>query len=672
MNSVTFTNNSATLGSAIYIKDGDAELNDITATDNSRCPVRILHSNTTTMIGFTKISNNNDNGNSGIVLSNSVLYLMGSIEIVGNGGHNGAAIRAYESQVYLCGIANFAYNSATGNGGAIYAFDSAITLNGTANFTSNSAQMSGGAMYLESSTLNLYPHSSLITSDNHALLYGGAIYYEDAATISQCKFRLNGTLRPRELPDGIVYLPQCFIKLKVLLLTNDSIPYTIISHRDRAEKNGNFLYGGLLDKCRIFSTKVYTKQEFEGYFPFYPIVPYEMLLKIVHIQSEGNSTEDVTSQPYQLCFCEINKLPDCTGIKSMEVYRGQEFTLSLIAYAQGNISTSAQVIARTHKTASLNLNQSLQTLQKSCSNIVYNVYSIAMSEVLTLYVDGPCRDTGLSTALVHVTLRPCPDGFNKSNDRCECDERLQVYDAECIIQSEERIYMKRKDADSVLFWISTLYNDNRSYEGLILYGTCPPEFCKTEPVQILLDDLDSQCNYNRSGKLCGACAANYSLLLGNSRCQICYNSYLSMLLVFATAGIALVIFLTFLRLTVATGFINSVILYANMVQVNKIAFFPVEKENVLTVFIAWMNLDFGFSVCFYEGMDAYAQTWLQFAFPIYIWIIITLIIVISRYSIVVSRLIGNNPIAVLAIDTHAHVLHQDIEDNHRSLLFGGP
>ena len=47
-------------------------------------------------------------------------------------------------------------------------------------------------------------------------------------------------------------------------------------------------------------------------------------------------------------------------------------------------------------------------------------------------------------------------------------------------------------------------------------------------------------------------------------------------------------------------------------------------------------------------MTAYAQTWLQFAFPLYVWVLISLIILSSRYSITVSKLIGHNPIAVLA------------------------
>ena len=153
---------------------------------------------------------------------------------------------------------------------------------------------------------------------------------------------------------------------------------------------------------------------------------------------------------------------------------------------------------------------------------------------------------------------------------------------------------------------------------------------------------------NWTGVLCGQCATNYSLLLGTSDCGQCSNKYLALLLPFAVAGIALVMYLSFFKLTVATGMINSLILYANFVQVNRRLFFPTDSVNVLTVFIAWLNLDLGFQTCFFDGLDAYVQTWLQYAFPLYVWLLIGFMIVTSRYSMTVSKLIGHNPVAVLA------------------------
>ena len=64
--------------------------------------------------------------------------------------------------------------------------------------------------------------------------------------------------------------------------------------------------------------------------------------------------------------------------------------------------------------------------------------------------------------------------------------------------------------------------------------------------------------------------------------------------------------------------------------------------------MAKLNLDLGITTCFYEGMDVYAKTWLQFVFPIYIWSIVGVILVFSNYSRWVTKTLGNNPVAVLA------------------------
>ena len=111
-----------------------------------------------------------------------------------------------------------------------------------------------------------------------------------------------------------------------------------------------------------------------------------------------------------------------------------------------------------------------------------------------------------------------------------------------------------------------------------------------------------------------------------------------------------------LRLTVVAGTINGLIFYANVVAVNSAIFFQPQITNVptaliakvLTVFIAWLNLDLGIKVCFYNGMVAYVKTWLQFAFPLYVWALVGMIIIGSHYSGRVAKMFGSNPVAVLA------------------------
>ena len=47
-------------------------------------------------------------------------------------------------------------------------------------------------------------------------------------------------------------------------------------------------------------------------------------------------------------------------------------------------------------------------------------------------------------------------------------------------------------------------------------------------------------------------------------------------------------------------------------------------------------------------MDAYSKTWLQFVFPVYIWVLVGLVIFVSHFSQRFANLLGNNPVSVLA------------------------
>lgn len=68
--------------------------------------------------------------------------------------------------------------------------------------------------------------------------------------------------------------------------------------------------------------------------------------------------------------------------------------------------------------------------------------------------------------------------------------------------------------------------------------------------------------------------------------------------------------------TVSMGTINGPIFYANIVMANTAIFFPDKATNTfLSWFITWLNLDLGIETCFYNGLDAYVKTWLQFIFP---------------------------------------------------------
>ena len=502
---------------------------------------------------------------------------------------------------------------------------------GNLNFTSNVAS-NGGAMYFRPPSIftQKYP-IQLYASSNQASQYGGVIYHKDTPTPTQCSTAEIESMSFDQLSE----LPYCFLQAEWPGRGQEVVSLT--SENNTAGIDGLFLYGGLLDKCQMRSTShapSTAKQIIlDNYYTRIELMSY----------TKGRDRHTITSLPYMLSFCDNSNTDAYTRVHNVAVYRGQKFNVSLYANSQLNTSTSTNVTALTSNTASLEREQASQTLPSHCSNLTYSLYSTQRQEQITLHPHGPCHDTGVAKATINVTLLPCPKPFAQDGHRCACEHRLHPYDIECIIS--EHAYLSIKAGSQL--WIGLEQSNNNS-SILILYQLCPVQYCKIGAVNLTLEDLDEQCDHNHTGLLCGACATNYSLMLGSSQCGVCSSEYLALIVPMAAAGVLLVGFLTCTKLTVATGTLNSIILYSNIIQANKIIFFPENTPNILTVFIAWMNLDLGFRTCFYDGMDAYVQTWLQFVFPVYIWILISLIILSSRYSITVSKLIGSNPIAVLA------------------------
>ena len=96
------------------------------------------------------------------------------------------------------------------------------------------------------------------------------------------------------------------------------------------------------------------------------------------------------------------------------------------------------------------------------------------------------------------------------------------------------------------------------------------------------------------------------------------------------------------------GTINGLIFFANIIGTNSSIFLPPESTVVLRVFIAWLNLDLGIDTCLFDGLDMYIKVWLQFVFPFYVFALIGIIIFVSQRSIVVTKYLGSDPVAVLA------------------------
>ena len=135
-----------------------------------------------------------------------------------------------------------------------------------------------------------------------------------------------------------------------------------------------------------------------------------------------NNTE-ISSQPYSMQFCDKND----THHESISIRRNQNFTVCIIALAQGGIGVATEVTAILKSTARLKLGQNRQTLPNECTTLTYNIYSSSDTEQVILYPEGPCHADGLARVVIDVTLEPCPTAFDLSNEECICGEIKGVW-----------------------------------------------------------------------------------------------------------------------------------------------------------------------------------------------------------------------------------------------------
>ena len=614
----TFHNNSAELGGALSVSGSTLDLTWNAFQNNSATFGGAIHVEISTL-NLTEgniIGNNIAQYGGGVVALYSQMELAGNISFESNTATYGGGMHVHNTQV--SGQMIFTYNSATEGGGGVYASKSTLNFIGESTLNNNLAGDGGGLLIVGESKFYLQQYAHVHFISNSAKRTGGAIKVEESNPLIYCIDYKGITCffqiaAPPEHKQWYAGCEQYITDLNV----------SITFYNNSAAEAGADLYGGSVDHCVYFDTPLFTLVDCLKSGDVFDAIA----------SRENENTLDISSDPLYICTCKHN-LTDCSGSyhHPEPVYPGGTLEIPVIAHGQRNGATPAVIQAiSTHNNSSITFqkHESIQNVDNQCTVLTYTIHSYEEStkQKITLYTEGPClpTDTSLNMLRVLIDISHCPPGFQISevHPKCVCAERLQKFTNMCLVDDKEVLR-----AQYATFWVGY---DSTS-QGLILHPHCPFNYCTVKEIYLEVEDSDKQCNYNRSGILCGKCSENLSLALGSSRCLQCSNAYLTLLVAFIFSGIALVLLLLVLRLTVAAGKINGLIIYANVVAVNSAIFFHPRTTNILTVFIAWLNLDLGIESCFYNGMDAYVKTWLQFAFPLYVWTLVGLIIIGSHYS----------------------------------------
>ena len=644
----TFERNSALTGGAMYMEDTQINLNgtnhfieDHAHHEGGAIYIRAGKMN---ISGKNILESNSAATSGGSLFATCATINFTGITIIHNSkSPEGAAIHVVSSSVILEGTTQFQNNFAH-YGGAVLSKNSNFTFGKStcarkkwdvefcyhsgmfpriepepgSSFINNTALL-GGAMHLDQqSSIYIHPLTCMLFKNNKATEYGGAIYVIDNAgpnTLSKVF--------------GLSSRTQCFAHV-ISNAISQSGRINLTFDGNTAEKSGSVLYGGMLNKCNDSYLEENTLHLFNS---------------SIKDGTNDNKVAAISSDPV-LCFCSEGGPHEhqCDKIKSINAFPGQKVIVSVIGVDQTNTPIQTAIstnLISDEKDKSCVCEAFSQEKEGFCRNRSYTIKSPITTSELFLY---PTVVSGSPTAAVlNITFQYCPIGFEYSNltNECICDHRLQMFTNTCNIDSQTLLRTVHMN-----FWVNAFY-DNETFEGYITHPQCPLNYCSKERKDINLYNPDEQCNSNRSGLLCGSCEKGFSFILGSSQCKKCNNKYLALLIPFALAGVALVILLFVLNLTVTTGTLHGLIFYANIVAANYQIFFPPNINILAGIFIAWLNLDLGIETCFYHGMDAYSKLWLQFVFPLYIWGIVGFLIYISRHSRRLTHLLGSNPVAVL-------------------------
>ena len=497
---------------------------------------------------------------------------------------------------------------------AMHSYNSDLHFHGVNVFKNNTGGQCGGAIDLRmDSHIYLHRGAQVYIVENTALMYGGGICV-DGGSVPEAR-------------------DVCFYQIMDpdILNNNDTFVYL---KGNRASVTGYDIYGLIVD-CIILSAskeQATSSERNSG-------VSNAIFSHVFHFEMLNNSLRfwyEVSSHPNTVCFCfdKLEFICDETVVPSISVYPGQMFSIMAVGMGVG----ISPAVVRSRISGKYDIFPELESLENACEPLNYTILAPEnISGILVqLTVEGSYFHASSIKYLNLITLK-CPQGFVLQQFKCNCHPMLQQASVQCDINTQ-------RFTRSGSVWIGMGSDE----EGLLTHMHCPNAYCKLQETYFNVTNLDAQCAFSHSGVLCGGCESGLALMLGSSKCQYCSNIYLLLILPFLAAGVLLVIILGRLDITVASGTMNGVLFYANVVKASSDALISNSVSKYFMILTAWLNLDLGIETCFSSHLDMFWKVLLQFAFPLYIWLLVAAIILLSRYSTVAARLSGSNSVPVLA------------------------
>ena len=493
-----------------------------------------------------------------------------------------------------------------------------IFLSGTIRFGKNRG-LKGGAICLQS-------HSSLIVSEtanvlfieNVAYTYGGAIYTtNDDVDDDPCPFQFQN--------DNFD-------------ATSNSKQLTFINNT--ANKNGGAIYSIFLNNCPKFIKKLNlcNSKQFDKRF-------------------------QLSSPPVKICFCKSNSsyINECSDHYSKKhIYPGTRITIGISALDYINHSVYTPIEASlVNIEGSLVLSGWNLGKHEEVQNAFENQCTPLKYTILKHTFEFPKARLHISilgeipSIFIPLEVSNCPIGFQlcDRSGSCECHPFLneRKISSDCSINTTSITIPLNTWLGKVIVDknTSTLLPFAPNINGTFGFApVCPSGYCKPGITEINMTEQDSLCQHHRTGVLCGGCEDGYSLVLGPDECNICSNKYIWVIVVLLPLLSTFIVIMLFtLRLTIANSYFGGFIFYSN---VTAITLTENSFSKISLTFLSLLNSDQTYGICFYNGLNAVIKTALGFVWPIYLWLIVVVIVIISKYSTCVANLTSHSSIQVLA------------------------
>ena len=449
--------------------------------------------------------------------------------------------------------------------------------------------------------------------------------------------------------------PLCSVQFYSLFGISDASNFLVnISMSNNVHMISKYLPKYLYDfKCRWLAGSVFPNDD-------HAFKPKSVYAKFVQIENNTVISED-EKRPIPLSICKCahpnpwsgarhnNCDHDCYSSHLGSIFPGQTLKVALLVKKQWpqyyNISAINVVV---HNTEHDDCNvvdtfQLSQThLNHGCNNYSYTLWpKYETIKVCKLFIG-----TDNILEMFYVQFKPCPLGFTLQEDKksCYCDP---VLSSNKVISIKSCNLSDKTILRPAYSWISATRNNNTNNITYAISSYCRFQHCLPYQSYLKLSNPDSQCQFNRTGLLCGECQQGLSAVFGSHQCKHCSNIYLLLAIPIIIIGIVFVALLYIFDLTIKYGTVNTCIFYINILDINILMLFP-NCESFICVTLSYMNFEFRNNACFYNGMDDYAKEWLHFLIPLFLIITATLLIILSRYSVMVQRLTSKKALPVLA------------------------